>query len=93
MVCLGFSAAFDMVNHKILLDVLKLLWNYRASLSLDLIIPFQQEISSTNRTTVPQDSKLGPILFNCYASTLREIILESNDSFLSGYADDHAIVN
>ena len=43
--------------------------------------------------SVPQGSILGPILFNCYASTLMEIIPESNDSCLSGYADDHAIIH
>ena len=43
--------------------------------------------------SVPQGSILGPILFNCYANTLMKIILESTDSFLSGYADDHAIIH
>ena len=42
---------------------------------------------------MPQGSILGPILLNCYASTLMEIIPEINDSFLSGYADDHAIIH
>ena len=42
---------------------------------------------------MPQGSIPGPILFNCYASTLMEIISESKDSFLSGYADDHAIIH
>ena len=43
--------------------------------------------------SMPQGSILGPILFNCYASTLMEIIQESKDSSLSGYADDHAIIH
>ena len=43
--------------------------------------------------SVPQGSILGHILFNCYASTLMEIILERKDSFLSGYADDHMIIH
>ena len=42
---------------------------------------------------MPQGRILGPILFKFYASTLTEIIPESNDSFLSGYADDHAIMH
>ena len=42
---------------------------------------------------VPQGSILGPILFNCYANTLMEIIPERKDSFLSGNADDHAIIH
>ena len=43
--------------------------------------------------SLPQVSILGPILFNCYASTLMEIIPDSNDSFLPGYVDDHAIIH
>ena len=43
--------------------------------------------------SVPQDNILGPVLFNCYTSTLMEIIPESNDSFLSGYVDDHAKIH
>ena len=43
--------------------------------------------------SVPQGSILGPILFNCYASTLMEVIPECKESFLSGYADDHAIIH
>ena len=43
--------------------------------------------------SVPQGSTLGPILFNCYASTLMEIIPESEDRFLSGYADNHAMIH
>ena len=42
---------------------------------------------------VPQGSILGPILSNCYASTLMEIIPESKDSFLSGYVDGHAMIH
>ena len=34
-----------------------------------------------------------PIVFNCYAITLMEIIPESNDSFVSGYTDDAVIIN
>ena len=43
--------------------------------------------------SVPQGSILGPILFNCYASTLMEVIPECKESFLSGYADDHAMIH
>ena len=42
---------------------------------------------------MPQGSILGPILFSSYASTLMEIIPESNDSFLLGYVDDHAKIH
>ena len=42
---------------------------------------------------MPQGSILGPILFNCYASTLTEIIPASKESILSGYAEDHAVIH
>ena len=104
MVCLDLTAAFDTVNHKILLDVLKnyfeitevaLAWIslYLSSRKcLEQIEQFTSKILTIN-FSVPQGSILGPILLNCYASTLTEVIPESNGSFLSGYADDDAIVN
>ena len=39
--------------------------------------------------SVPQGSLLGPILFNCYCSTLHDIIPTNTD--LNGYADDHTL--
>ena len=39
--------------------------------------------------SVPQGSLLGPILFNCYCSTLHDIIPTNID--LNGYADDHKL--
>ena len=43
--------------------------------------------------SVPQGSILGPTLFNCYGSTLMEIIPGKEDNFVSGYEDDHALIN
>ena len=40
-----------------------------------------------------QGSILGPTLFNCYVSTLMEIIPETEGKFVSGYADYHALIN
>ena len=104
VVCLDLSAAFDTVNHKILLDVLKNYFGIKEQAPawissylsnrrfLVQIGQFTSKIVTIN-FSVLQGSILGPILFNCYASTLIEIMPESSDSFLSGYADDHAIVN
>ena len=39
---------------------------------------------------VPQGSILGPVLFSCYVSTLPEVIKQTADTTISGYADDHA---
>ena len=46
----GPQHCFQHSNLKILLDVLKTTLEYRTSLSLDFVIPFPQEISSTNRS-------------------------------------------
>ena len=44
-------------------------------------------------TSVPQGSVIGPVLYNCYAGTLKDYLEEScKDSIkLLGYADDHAM--
>ena len=49
--------------------------------------------TKTINFSVPQVSILGSTLFNCYVSTLMEIIPETEDNFVSGYADDHALIN
>ena len=49
--------------------------------------------TKTRNFSVPQGSILGPTLFNCYVSTLMEIIPENDENFVSGYADDHALIN
>ena len=99
IVCLDLSATFDMVNHKILLDVFKsyfgiteqaLTWILSYLSNRKFLVQIGQFISKIVEIdfSVPQGSILGPILFNCYVSTLMEIIPESKDGFLSGYADD-----
>ena len=104
IICLDLSTAFDTVNHKILLDILKsyfgimekvlaLISSYLSNRKfLVQIGQFTSKIVEID-FSMPQGSILGPVLFNCYASTLTEIIPESDDSFLSGYVDDHAITH
>ena len=41
---------------------------------------------------MPQGSMLSSTLFNCYISTLMEIIPETEENFVSRYADDHALI-
>ena len=104
IVSLDLSATFDMVNHTILLEVLNCYFGITEH-ALSWIFSylssrrFQVQVGHLTSKTVeidflvPQGSILGPILFNCYASTLMEIILERKDSFLFRYADDHAIIH
>ena len=104
IICLDLSAVFDTVNHSILLKVMR---NYFgiADMTLDWILcylrnrKFSVHIDSFSSNTntinfsIPQGSILGPTLFNCYVSTLMEIIPENEENFVSGYADDHALIN
>ena len=104
IVCLDLSAAFDTVHHKILLDVSKsyfgiteqaLAWILSYLSNRKVLVQIGQFTSKIAEIlfSVSRGSIWGPILFNCYANTLMEIIPDSNDRFLSGYADDHAIIN
>ena len=101
IICLDLSAAFDTVYHSILLEVMEnyfgttntalkqissYLQNRKFSVDID---EFLSDIKSIN-FSVPQGSILGPTLFNCYASTLIEIMPETEENFVSGYADDCA---
>ena len=104
IVSLDLSAAFDTVNHKILLGILKsyfgisdhaLAWISSYLSKRKFLVQIGQLTSKMIKIdfSVPQGSILGPILFNCYASTLMEIIPESKESFLLDYAGDHAMIN
>ena len=104
IVSLDLSAAFNTVNHTILLEVLNcyfgitehaLSWisSYLSSRRFQVQVRHLTSKTVEIDSSVPQGSILGPILFNCYAITLMEIILERKDSFLSGYADDHVIIH
>ena len=101
MVCLDLSTVFNTVNYKILLGILKsyfgisdhaLAWISSYLSQRKFLVQIVQLTSKTMEIDflVPQDSRLGPILFNCYASTLMEVIPECKESFLSGYADNHS---
>ena len=104
IVSLDLSAAFETVNHKILLGILKSYFGISdhalACISSYLskrkfLVQIGRQVSKTIELdySVPQGSILGLILFNCYASTLMEIIPASEENFLSGYADDHAVIH
>ena len=44
----------------------------------------------TNNFSAPQGSILGPVLFSCYVSALAEVIKQTTNTTILGYADDHA---
>ena len=104
VVYLDLSGAAFNSESQILLDVLKnyfgiteqaLAWISSYLSNRKFLVQIGQFTSKilTINFSVPQGSIPGPILFDCYASTLTEYIPESNGNFLSGYAGDHAIVN
>ena len=101
MVALDLSAAFDTVNHRILLEVLKkyygiqglaLQWlkSYLTDRQFKLQIEENFSEVKTVNFSVPQGSILGPMLFTCYASTLQEHFINNNS--LSRYVDDHSFI-
>ena len=101
MMALDHSAAFDTVNHKILLEVLNkyygihglaLKWIKSYLTNRQFWVQIEDKFSEVKTTdfSVPQGSILGPILFICYASTLQELF--TNHNSLSRYADDHSFI-
>ena len=101
MVALDLSAAFDIVNHIILLEVLNkyygihglaLQWikSYLTNRQFQVQIEDKFSEVKTVDFSVPQGSILGPILFIYYASTLQELF--TNHNSLSGYADYHSFI-
>ena len=100
LVAIDLSAAFDMVNHTSLLDILKakygitgqaLKWfdNYLRPRSFKVVIDNKYSKPYDLEVSVPQGSCVGVSIFNLYCSTLHEVI--QSDLSLSSFADDHSI--
>ena len=98
MLLLDPSAAFDMVDHCVLVNILKnkygindvaLSWfkNYLQDCRFHVVIEDMISQERTINYSAPQDSLLGPVPFNCYCSLLHEEIPKTLQ--LNGYADDH----
>jgi hypothetical protein len=100
LAAIDLSAAFDTVDHEILLNVLNVNFGI-CGVALDWISTYLidrsfcvnvNESYSTTRNlafSVPQGSCFGPTLYSVYASTMQEVVPHSLD--IHGYADDHAV--
>ena len=99
LVAIDLSAAFDMVDHGILIDVLNTAFNVGGK-SLDWFksylyprfckINIGESFSSSQDLcfSVPQGSLCGPVLYNAYASMMNTVV--PPDIAIHAYADNHA---
>ena len=100
LTAIDLSAAFDTVDHGVLLDVLQkqfgiegktLKWmdEYLRPRKCKVNIGSSYSLEKPLEFSVPQGSVAGPVLYSAYASTLKYVIPESVDIY--GYADDHIL--
>jgi len=98
LVMLDLSAAFDTVNHRILLDRLEtdcgvsgnaLAWleSYFADRTQSVLVKNNQSEKKPLKTGLPQGSILGPFCFPPYASPVFEIVAK-HGCYAHMYADD-----
>ena len=100
LVALDLSAAFDTVDHDILLSILRnkygingkdLKWfdEYLRPRSFKVAVNGIYSKGRNLEVSVPQGSCAGANIFNLYCSPLQDVVPE--DLQLSGFADDHSI--
>ena len=100
VMALDLSAAFDTVDHSVLLNVLNakfgikgtvLNWysSYLFPQSFKVCVNNNYSSDKSLSFSVPQGSVGGPILYSCYASTLQMVIPPQMG--VHGFADDHLI--
>ena len=98
LILLDLSAAFDTIDHQILLTrlssffgfsgtALSLIQSYLSNRSQQLIIENYASAPLPVTTGVPQGSVLGPLLFSLYTSPITNVITNPNINFHL-YADD-----
>ena len=100
---IDLSASFDTVDHNVLLTVLEEKFGIKSEV-LDwfdsylrpryLKVKIKNEYSKPQplHFLVPQGSVAGPQLYSAYASTMAEVVEDSNIG-IYGFADDHALHN
>ena len=100
---LDLSAAFDTVDHDLLLDILYFEIGLRGSVykwfesflrnrEQTVSINGHRSSSFKNLYGVPQGSVIGPVLFNIYVRSLMKFIEKAGFSIF-GYADDHQVLH
>ena len=101
LVLLDFSAAFDTVNHSMLLRVVRsklglggycpcvawLFGSYLSDRSQPIILDCTRSRTYQRNLKVPQDSCLGPLLFDIYVSGLFDIVINHAPVGVHAYAD------
>jgi len=101
MILMDLSAAFDTVDHNILLEVLEkrfgvtgtaLKWfdSYLRGRRMRTVVGEAKSEPRKLDVSVPQGSCAGPILYTVYASTIGDLFEKAIHTIL-GYADDHAM--
>ena len=102
LVAIDLSAAFDTVDHEILMNVLTskfgvrntaYAWFHSYLSHRSTQVQINNALSNPRELhySVPQGSVAGPVLFSAYASTIPDAIQDSSVK-LSGYADDHGLL-
>lgn len=102
LVLLDLSAAFDTIDHQILIERLEkthgitgtaLQWfkSYLCDRTQSVIINDTESASKKLKFGVPQGSKLGPILFNSYIAPLSDVAQKHNIDDQK-YADDEQLL-
>ena len=100
LMVIGLSAAFDMVDHQVLMEVLRhkfgidgvtLEWYKNYLYPCGCQVKVGDSISKVLPFSLPQGSYSGANLYSAYASTLQDVIPKGID--LHGFADDQGYKN
>ena len=101
VVILNLSAAFDMVDHNILLSILQnhygitdkaLQWfnNYLQPPYFKACVRNNYSTPKHLHFSVPQGSCSGANIFTCYSALMDNVVLE--DIIINGFANDHSLM-